>query len=60
MEILGLESQEPEQRLNMHSGDSIGDLTSHFFRNVSTGVKLALIDLYQYDFEMFNYDPHLY
>jgi hypothetical protein len=60
IEILGLESQEPEQRLNMHSGNSIGDLTSDLFRNVSADVKLALIDLYQYDFEMFNYDPHLY
>ena len=60
LDILGLETRESDQRLNSHSGTKIGHITAEFFKNVSVDVKLALVDLYRYDFEMFNYDPNLY
>ena len=58
MEMAGLENK--EVRLNSYGGDKIGNITRELFKNVTEDVKLALIDLYQYDFAMFEYDPDLY
>ena len=58
LELLGLEVV--EKRLNIHGGNDIVNLTKQFFQNVTEDVKAALVDLYKYDFAMFDYDPHVY
>ena len=60
MDILGLEEEKNEVRLNVNGGDEILDLTRNFFKNISDDVKIALVDLYKYDFSLFDYDSELY
>ena len=58
MGMAGLENK--EVRLNSYVGNKIQNLTRELFKDVAEDVKFALIDLYQYDFAMFKYDPQLY
>ena len=60
MDILGLQTKITEKRRNSHSGNRIEKLTQEIFRNVSVDVKLALLELYKFDFEMFKYSPYQY
>ena len=60
MEILGLEEEEKEQRKNVNGGTEIQNLTKECFKNITDIDKNALIDIYKYDFLMFDYDPDLY
>eukprot|EP00092_Neocalanus_flemingeri_P005168 GFUD01005557.1.p1 GENE.GFUD01005557.1~~GFUD01005557.1.p1 ORF type:complete len:298 (-),score=25.97 GFUD01005557.1:102-995(-) len=58
MHMLGLEDE--EMRLGVHIGNTIESTTRELFRNLTEEVKIALADLYKYDFAMFDYDPELY
>ena len=60
LEMAGLENKEKELRMNVFGGDSIGDVCSKLFKDIPKDVKTALLDLYKYDFSMFDYDPYLY
>ena len=59
-EILGLEKEEKEQRLRINTGDKIQNVTTDYFKNISETDKTALIELYKYDFAMFDFDPYFY
>ena len=59
MEILGQENEQ-EKRIRVSGGDGIQDWTKILFKNITENDKIALVDLYKYDFMMFHYDPYLY
>ena len=58
MELLGLQNE--NVRINANAGEKIQNLTKTHFRNLTDELKIALLDLYKYDFEMFDYDPNMY
>ena len=45
-------------RLNAHGGTKSEELTKKFFKNLASDIKMALSNLYKYDFTMFDYDPN--
>ena len=59
-QVLGLEKEEKTKELHSHSGNNIQNLTRELFRNISKMDKTEIKHIYQYDFEMFEYDPDLY
>ena len=60
LEMIGLQEEKKPVRLHVHGGDQIGDLTKMYFRNTSQEVKTQLLDLYKYEFALFNYDKEMY
>ena len=60
MAALGIKMTDNQERLNSHGGDSAHNLTVELFSKVSKEIKTALLDLYKYDFQMFNYDKNMY
>jgi len=60
MGAMGLEMTNTKERLNNHGGSSAHNLTAKLFSTVSKKIKVELLDLYKYDFQMFNYDKNLY
>eukprot|EP00092_Neocalanus_flemingeri_P057252 GFUD01067984.1.p1 GENE.GFUD01067984.1~~GFUD01067984.1.p1 ORF type:complete len:291 (-),score=38.02 GFUD01067984.1:102-974(-) len=60
MHMLGLEDEDEEKRMNKQPGNTTESKTRELFRNLTEEVKIALVDLYKYDFAMFDYDPELY
>ena len=60
LETLGLEKEKEGVRINAHGGDKTVELTREYFKNITDDVKIALVDLYKYEFAMFDYDPELY
>ena len=57
--MLGVE-EEGGERKNVHGGDNIGDETRKCFKNITPEVKTELLELYKYEFAMFNYNTDLY
>ena len=45
---------------NFKAGEHIGDLTKKYFSEISKEEAQILYEIYQVDFEMFDYDPKLY
>ena len=60
LEMFGVEDETKKDRMNVHTGDQSQVMTRELFRNISKTVKNELLDLYQYDLAMFNYDTVLY
>ena len=59
LDILGLENEQKGQRMNIHGGDDIHNITRDFFKNVSEDHLAALVNYYKYDFLMFDYNYNL-
>ena len=59
LEILELKNKKVE-KMNVKGGNKTIDLTQKYFTNISTVLKTKLLDLYKYDFALFNYDKYKY
>ena len=60
MDILGLKGKKKMQRMHAHGGNKIKTLTKGYLRNITKNLSAALVDLYKYDFAMFDFHPGLY
>ena len=56
--MLGVEDQ--QLRMNSHGGYKTPDLTKNYFKNISIKVKQKLLEIYEDDFGLFNYDTRMY
>ena len=54
------EGEGEEERIHVHAGSMIQNVTKKHFENVSNEVKSKLIEVFKYEFEMFNYDSEMY
>ena len=60
LELVGLEDKQRGQRLYVHGGDDIQNITRQLFKDISPQHKNDLLNIYKYDFEMFDYNDKLY
>eukprot|EP00092_Neocalanus_flemingeri_P078761 GFUD01098025.1.p1 GENE.GFUD01098025.1~~GFUD01098025.1.p1 ORF type:complete len:108 (+),score=30.00 GFUD01098025.1:38-325(+) len=60
LEKLGVEDEKKVDRMHIHAGSEIQEMTKKFFENITEEVKSELLYLYQYEFAMFNYETDLY
>ena len=60
LENLSINVEKKYERLNQHGGRNIRNLTKTFFKGVHNVTRAALVELYQYDFTMFDYDSNKY
>ena len=59
LSMMGIEEKE-EERMHVHAGDTIQDVTKTLFQNITQGDRAEIIKLYKYELELFDYDPDLY
>ena len=60
LEMVGEKGEDYNEQRHVHTGDQTQELTKQFFANISSSVKLKLLNLYKYDFELFGYDTNIY
>ena len=60
LKMLGVEDEKKDIRLRVHGGNQIQNMTMEYFKNIPKEVKNELLELYQYEFDMFNYDKYMY
>ena len=60
LDLLGIQPEKKNQRLHTHGGNKIQNLTRNYLKDIPPNLRTALVDLYRYDFEMFDYDPNMY
>ena len=58
--MLGLEGEKKEKRKHVHGGDQIRNLTRKCLENITQDIKTELLELYKYEFALFNYDIEQY
>ena len=56
LELVGLEDKQRGERLYINGGDDIKNKTRELFKTLSDEEKTGLVDIYKYDFQMFNYN----
>ena len=60
METLGMKVKNKKMRLHPHGGSNITALTKRYMKKIDFDTRNAIIDLYKYDFDMFDYYPDIY
>ena len=60
LEMVGLSNETNPVQLHIHTGDKIQNITRTLFKKIPQKVKNNLAKLYEYEFEMFEYDPAIY
>ena len=60
LELAGLEDRQRGQRLYVHGGDDIQNMTRQLFKNISPQHKNDLLNIYKHDFKMFDYNDKSY
>ena len=58
--MVGIEEDIMEERIHMHAGDSVQETTKSLFKEITKEVRETLIELYKYEFDLFEYDPNIY
>ena len=60
LEMVGLANETDPVQRHIHTGDKIQDITRDLFKNIPEKVKNEVIKLYEYEFDMFEYDTTMY
>ena len=60
LRMVGERGEEKEEKLHVHTGSKIQDVTKKLFQNVSEEVKEKLLKVYKYEFALFDYDAKMY
>lgn len=60
LKMVGIEEEIEEERMHVHAGDSIQDVTKLLFQEIPKKDREEIEKLYKFDLELFDYDPDLY
>ena len=60
LKMIGVDEERRVERMHVHAGNKIHDVTKKRFETIPKEVKEKLIKVYQYEFAMFNYDTEMY
>ena len=58
--MIRVDEERGVERMHVHAGNKIHDVTKKRFETIPKEVKEKLIKVYQYEFAMFNYDTEMY
>ena len=58
--MVGIEEEVEEERMHVHAGDSIQDVTKLLFQELPKEDKEEIVKLYKFDLELFDNDPDLF
>ena len=60
LKMVGIEEEIDEERMHVHAGESIQDVTKLLFQEIPKKDREEIEKLYKFDLELFDYDPDLY
>ena len=60
LEMLGVNVNTEGERRNIRGGSKIGNETKKYFQNITEDIKAQLLELYKFEFALFNYNNDLY
>ena len=58
--MLPLDVNTEGERWNIRGGSKIGNETKKYFQNITEDMKTQLLELYKFEFALFNYDKDTY